>query len=150
MSKEKTGQPISVKQMTDNNFNLNAQRFIGSIIHTKAAIVKDAIIKELDIKESQFETILRKDAKKFTLAILTSKENSLLTEQYFFEGKYLFTLDIVYTQVSEKLGDDIYESPKSITVEYVIKKDIGTDIMVLTSGIESVELVKKEDNEKKI
>lgn len=147
--KDKPTKPISVKNMSDYNFNTDVQKFIGNILFNKNIIVKQAVIKELNIKESQFETILRKDAKKFTLAILASKEGSLMTEQYFFEGKYLFTLDVSYKNIYGKLeSTDIFESPTSISVEYIIKKDIGEDIVELRSGIESIELVKKEDETK--
>lgn len=122
MSKDKvnTNKPISIKNVKDQTLNENFSKLLGNIMFNKTNIVKENIIKELDIRESQFETILRKDSNKFTTVLCSGRENSIITEQYFYEGKYLFTIDTIFTNtiVREDTNDSL-----STVIHYIIVKE---------------------------
>lgn len=98
MNKEKPkGLPITVKDLENTFLQESFTNLYATILFNKTKIVKNKLIEVLDIKESQFETIIRKEASKITVRVLPSSgnPNQVLKERYYFEGKYIFTLLII-------------------------------------------------------
>lgn len=128
---------IGVREMQTSHIEDNFKKLAANILFNKTSIIKDNIIKELDLRESQFETIVRKDAGRFTTLLVKGGENSIITEQFFYDEKYLFTVDTVFSNTTVRDENDI---PSTIIHYIIIKEEPAPILKQLT-------LPKKEDKE---
>ena len=110
---------MGVREMQTTHIEDNFKKLAANILFNKTDIVKDNIIKMLDLRESQFETIIRKDAGKFTTVLVKGGENSIITERFFYEERYLFTLDTIFSNTTVRDEGDI---PSTI-IHYVMIKE---------------------------
>jgi hypothetical protein len=106
MSNKETKSPITVEGVVNAHLSEKINLLFSNIIVTKNKLVTDKLKNKLDLRDSQFETILRKESKRIASAILAGDPYTIIKERFFFDRKYLFTIIIDYNPMN-KITDNI-------------------------------------------
>lgn len=114
IEESKTGKPISVKNVQNININDRFKKLAAIIMFNKSNSTKERLKEELNLSQDQFETILRKDPTRFTTEVMEGTDKSISTERYYFDNKYLFTIDVCYLDI---------KTTSNIHVENIIFKE---------------------------
>lgn len=141
LEKAKAGKPISVKDIKNLHVEEKAVQLLSNIMYQKAQVVKETLKKELNLSQSQFETILRKDSTRFTTMIMSGSENSIINERYYFDKKYIFTINVHYINK----GDIFKENGEVITtITYLVEKEN------IVEDLETLFNIDKEEDDKEV
>ena len=132
MSKKNKGLPITVENIKEINLNESFNKLFANVLFTKTNLVKKNIIEKLNLKESQFETLIRKEASKISTMIFKGNHpNTLMAERYYYEKKYLFTIEVYFENNTDNLMlvnyftfvEEITPELSQLTIENKLKNE---------------------------